>query len=219
MKERVSTPEDFPNLAVYRDGGAWTIAFKNLEFEASKWVLTRNLVLWVGAMVGSVFAAMWLADRMALPWYVWIGGIAAISIGGFWMIRQPRFHRRVIELDFAGNELRVYRDGKLQGRRPLSSMESLTVDEHPEAEAARIRRQDRKESKVSDFERQHTLYGFFGVKGAETVPLVHRAEYPPKNTLREVQRALFWTIETASQGSATLTPTPSTTAPLQPPLD
>ncbi|MFW6027472.1 MAG: hypothetical protein ACOC91_01560, partial [bacterium] len=102
---------------------------------------------------------------------------------------------------------------------------NLTVEPHPETEAARIKRQEKGKKHPSVEEQQHCLFGFFGAKGAEKLLLLNRMEWPVQNSLYEVRQAIIWVqVQGASGSSAPPDDDPrqgvlAEDASLNPPLD
>jgi len=222
MGTRISTASDFPHTAVYErdgpNGHIYTVAFNNKEYAEGwrQWLLTVGvLVLFSGGLVGCG-----IVTSAQVPYWMIVWTILFIA----WVVyfKEPWKVKRAIELDFGTDQLRVLRNRKVEASRQLTRLANLTVDEHPDAEAARVDRTSRGERKPSRKEKQHCLMGWFGTGGAEQVMLVSRAEWPNHNSLFEVRQAVLWAIEKASskaRGSPGFEPPAPIAQTIKPPLD
>jgi len=200
MEMCISSAQDFPNVAVYfRPGPVYRIAFKNLEFAqgAEKAALGIGALIAIVTLVPMAAAYGIYAHHFGVPWYYGAG----VVVGGFLLflslLGRPSQKDRAIELDKGKDRLRVLHNGKPVFERPLSSLQNLTIEPHPEAEYRRQLRIERGEKQMSQQERQHCLFGWFGTFGAEKVMLVSRAEWPSNNSLFEVRQAVMWAKEQA----------------------
>jgi hypothetical protein len=222
MGQRISTAADFARVAVYRrdgpSGPVMTLAFSQKEFvtdRATQLLMAAAILLLIGASVLAVNVGG------ALPQGWLVLGILAAWVAFFAKFKQPWTISRAIELDFGADRLAVFRKGRLDRQQQLSRMANLTVEEHPEAELARLNRQMKGEKSPRVAEKQHCLVGWFGAGGGEQVVLVTRAEFPNRNSLFEVRQAMLWAMEQggnaamASQAQAA----PRTGGGIKPPLD
>lgn len=200
---KVSSAEDFPNVAVYkRDealGPVYRIVFYNKEFVKGLAFLPRWLA------VAASFFAFWplscaVVANVESAWgfLVFPAGFLLMALALDWANR-PRPVKRVIELDGGADRLRVLKNRRVEIERPLSRMSpNLTVVDHPDADYERQLRQERRpeetrwDRKISEAEKTHCLMGYFGVGGAEQVLLLCRAEWPSRHSLIEVQQAIYW---------------------------
>jgi hypothetical protein len=202
MGERISSESDFPKTAVYErngpNGSVYTVAFDNREYDES-WRMFF-VFAWLMVLIFSLIpVAMMLPDGLIEWWIVvWLMAMA----GSFFYLKQPWKLKRAIELDFGADQLRVLRNGRLDNSRRLSTMANLTVEDHPDAEVSRLRRQERRQRRPSVNEKRHCLIGWFGAGGAEQVILLTRAEWPSRHTLFEVRQAILWAIEKAGSGAS-----------------
>lgn len=202
---RISADSDFPHTAVYEragpNGNVYTVAFDNPEY-VEGFLPFLVMAGWLAVFAASVALVAVLSDARLIPWYVSL----AVAFGPaglyFWKFRQPWNIKRAIELDFGADQLRLFRNGRLEGNRRLSGMANLTVEDHPDAGASRLNRQERRQRRLSMNEKRHCLIGWFGAGGAEQVILLTRAEWPSRHTLFEVRQAIMWAIEKAGSGAS-----------------
>ncbi len=143
---------------------------------------------------------IWLGQAREAIGVSWVAGpvvVFGVFAGLIIRLKHPWKMKRAIELDFGADQLRVFKGQKLKISRQLSRMANLTVEDHPDAEHARITRQEHGKKSPKDVEKQHCLIGWFGAGGAEQVMLLARAEWPCRNSLFEVRQAILWAIEQA----------------------
>lgn len=199
---RISTPADFPTAAVYAreepDGPVLTVAFTNYEF-GTNGRRTIGGALALPAMVFAIVAVFTVpfgAFHVNQGWmtlgFIFLGAVLVLHFTGIYRTFPPYPYRIAIELDFGRDRLTVKRNGRRLVERPLFALHNLTVDQHPDAEFSRRNRELRGEKRLSNNEKQHCLFGWFGAGGAEQVPLVTRMEWPNRNSLFEVRQAILW---------------------------
>lgn len=204
---RISTPSDFPHVAVYESIGAkervYTVAFDNLEYIKSRQYLlafAACAVLWFGGLfyLGDVAD---LAGALGLPALAGPAGVYVLMFYLLFRSSRPWKIRRAVELDFGHDRFTVLKGVKPVLRRQLTRMADLTVEDHPEAEIERRKREmsgaKGKSLPLHPKEEQHCLIGWFGARGAEQVVLLCRAEWPSRHSLLEVREAILWAIEQA----------------------
>ena len=64
------------------------------------------------------------------------------------------------------------------------------------------RERHEKRGQLGPFQKQHCLFGWFGVAGAEKVMLLATVGMAARrNSLFEVRQALLWAMETAGRGA------------------
>ncbi len=221
---RISTPGDFPNLAVYErvepTGKVFTIVFKQYEFANG---IRANLIRisWLLVLIAIIYTSPIIAATLEtkdVPKLFSYAVIYGVMLVWFLKIKPLRKVKRTIELDIGVDQLRVLNNGRVEIVRPISRMDNLTVDVHPDAEYRRMVRQEDSNKKLSDEEKQHCLFGWFGAGGAEQIILLSRVEWPSRNSLREVRLAILWAIQQAAGPGAPdlLKPEIDT---IKPPLD
>ncbi|RWI14529.1 MAG: hypothetical protein EOQ92_28705 [Mesorhizobium sp.] len=193
----ISTKADFPNVQVFmrveNARPVMSVVFDNKEFRT--WQNTVLALVAIATFVGSIPAALWAgiaASRMGIPWGYAVAAVGITGVTSFLMVGKGWTVPYVIELDMARDRLRVLRRGRPKTERELSRLANLTVEEHPDTAYARNKRQQQGSQKISDPEKQHCLFGWFGARGAEQVLLVSRAEWPTRHSLMEVQQAIIW---------------------------
>lgn len=238
MNERlISSREDFPSVAVYqRDepaGRVYRIAFVQREFAEKGTARGAWRAL---AVMAAVFASMagctisfQAGESFGWGWG-WTG--IGLTVIGFVAVWEWAFGaskvERAIELDLGNDKLRGLRNNRIEVERALSRMANLTVENHPNAEYKRTVRQQKRQEGLSEEEKTHCLFGWFGVGGAERVVLLCRAEWPCQYTLSEVREAIYWALEQAAAGRLAEESMPDTTpvrraqphgGGLKPPLD
>lgn len=224
--ERISTAADFPNLAVYERAGEtgpiYSILFDNLGYEG--WERTVAAAIGIPLMMLFAFAGLAMSSQAgqdfgAKGFFIGAGVVAAVVIPFLAALMRPWKSRWAIEVDMGALELRVWRKSALKLRRPITPDMALTVDAHPDAEHARMVRQEERKTALSLPEKQHCLFGWFGAKGAEQVVLVTRAEWPCRNSLYEVRQAILWAIQ--QEARRVSQPAGGAGAPgsIRPPLD
>ncbi len=193
----ISTPADFPNVLVFmrveNARPVMSVVFDNKEFRT--WQTTVLALVALVTLAGGVPTAIWAgmsASRMGIPWGYAVAAVAVIGVTSFLMLGKAWTVPYVIELDMALDRFRVLRRGRPKAERELSRLANLTVEEHPNTAYARNKRQQQGSQKISEPEKQHCLFGWFGARGAEQVLLVSRAEWPTRHSLMEVQQAIIW---------------------------
>lgn len=195
----ISTKAQFPNARVYRrdaaDGPVFTIAFRNLERTSGLLLFTVTITAFT-----TPFAVMAVSPALGTLLLLLIAGTTFLVVGAPGPIRQ--YCRRTIEIRPDRDELRFFRGRRLKGRYALSALTYLTVEPHPDAQWARMERQARGVSGPADLDYVHCLYGWFGVGGASQVELMHRVQWPPRLSLREIREAIEWTRKQAAAGPA-----------------
>ena len=185
----------FRNLAIYQrmesSGPVYSIVFKNPEMPKG-WRHVLACTGWFVLFIGGG-PLIWITGNnwVVVPWLT-----ALVVI--FNLIKVPWIETRTIELEYENDRLRVFKNGRLEIERPALQLNDVTVKEHPEAEYKRMRRQERGEKRLRWEEKQHCLFGWFGPGGAEQVVLVSRVEWPCRNSLMEVQAAIYWVDKHAS---------------------
>ncbi|MDP2619204.1 MAG: hypothetical protein Q8P46_03360 [Hyphomicrobiales bacterium] len=224
MGQRISTQTDFSRVAVYRrdgpSGPVMSVAFSQKEFVTD----AGTTVLIVGGaflLMGASVLAVNVGAALPQGWLVL--GILAAWVAFFATFKQPWTISRTIELDFGADRLAVFRNGKIDGQQQLSRLANLTVEDHPDAELARLNRQMKGEKSPRVAEKQHCLVGWFGAGGGEKVVLITRAEFPSRNSLFEVRQAMLWAMEkgagATTGGTGAPTVKPQTGGGIKPPLD
>lgn len=193
----ITTEAHFPNARVYRrddpDGPVYTIVFRNLELR--RW-----------PEVTAIIFAQWLIVMLLLQFYPVTGLITLFlglpALGLYLNIHGPmrRHFQRRIEIRQERDEMRFFRSRRLMGSYPLSALAYLTVEDHPDAERARIDRQERGVKGPGTRDYVHCLFGWFGIGGANKVVLMERAEWPARQSLHEIREALEWTRKRAAAG-------------------
>jgi hypothetical protein len=192
---RISSAADFPHVAVYQDAGpVFSVAFKNREQRS-----LGNQMLWMGGIPvavmvffgGVVAPAMEIDGYRGTAWGFGMLGAFILPAVMFRIAMGPTRSRRVIELDFRRDRLRVLRNGKEALARELSRLHNLTVEPHPMAQ----RETREKGGALGPFQKQHCLFGWFGAGGAEKVMLLARWEWPNQDSLFEVRQAVQWARE------------------------
>jgi hypothetical protein len=205
-EEWLTTAQDFNHVTVYeRRGGdvpVYIVRFQNWEIPKGflvglYWVLAFLVLLAAGILGGA-----WMAEigheigiGWIIPLVIWI----VIIVLAFKKLSVPWNYQRAIEIDQAGDALRIYRDNKLLEQHQLSRLANLTVEPHPEAEAARENRILNNGKRLRWEERQHCLFGWFGIGGAQKICLVCKVEWPNKNSLAEAQAAIMWARDKARE--------------------
>jgi hypothetical protein len=237
----ISDKSHFPNVEIYLRAGAsgkpvYRLVFRNLEYVAALFPLAGRLINYGGGAI--LFLVLIFSPLIIIAPSAWmqgagyrgaIVGLAAVPVFGLYVfaflkLKNPRKTKREIELDYDKDELRIYINGRPSWKRQLSRLESLTIEPHPQVEYARMRRQERGKKKLSDEEKSHELFGYFGEGGAEKVWLVSRAEWPNHNSLREVRAAIIWARNhaggvRADAGHDFETPETKEGGTIKPPLD
>ena len=196
---RITTKADFPHLGIWavRDSGI-VIAFQHAE-APGVFVRIRNYLFAVFSVAFGL-ALLWLLLKFnIIPDYI-PGGIPAIGavlfcgfgvpgiliwLTGLWPTPFVMIERQ-IHFDPVRDQVRVYFNRKMRTMRSLSLFYTTTVEEHPKAQIERMKHG----GKIGNYQKQHVLYGWFGVSGAEKVPLLSRWEWPYMNSLIEVQKAI-----------------------------
>lgn len=214
-----SNPRDFPNVAVYERAGpvypVYTVVFSNYEWEG------------LDRAVAAVFMVAGLASWF--PWTIQIGANiagwtgAGVVVAGiaflFWWLAQPWKYKRAIELDFAADQVRVYRNGRLKKILPLQNYNTLTTEEHADAPLVRQRKQEstniRDQIRLRPAEKQVCLVYHYG--GGASEPLFCRMEWPYRGSLREVHYAFEWTRALMVE-NVKAQPRPGTMKDINPPL-
>ena len=194
----INRPDEFPRVAIYErqgnGGPIYRVAFYNKEFVRGWEAAPRSLVAIVAGVLFPIVMAFAVitTENMGVSW---VTGAAVclvlyfILFANLWKAAQSE---RAIELDNGADRLRVLKSGRVQLERPLSALVNLTVEPHPEAESKRQIRQEAGNKKLTEEERSHCLFGWFGPGGAEKVLLITRAEWPNLQTLFEVRQAVLW---------------------------
>ncbi|MDP2619203.1 MAG: hypothetical protein Q8P46_03355 [Hyphomicrobiales bacterium] len=208
-------------------GPLFRIVFRNHEFvdrllPEAGWLANApaNLifaVLFVGFPF-FLFAGIGVGDEIGIPWGISAAAILGAYAWGFMKFKSLRTLNRIIELEPGADRLRVLMGGTVSVERQLSRLASLTVEPHPEVEVHRMRRQERKQTRLTDAEKTHCLFGWFGVAGAEKVLLLSRAEWPNRDSLFEVRQAIEWAREQA-RGAAPQMKITGGDHGIKPPLD
>ena len=193
----ISTKADFPNVQVFlrveNSRPVLSVVFENREFKTAKRQIAASFALLsMMAIVPVTIYLGQLAQRMGLPWYFGSGPFFAVAVTPFFLAFRAFYVSRTIELDLGRDRLRVWKDGRPEVERQLSRLANLTVEDDPNAESARVRRQQKRDDKLKEVEKQHCLFGWFGARGAERVLLLTRAEWPSLHSLIEVQQAVIW---------------------------
>lgn len=219
--KRIDKPGDFPTVEVYESlepkGKNYSIAFKNLEYTANVGITFLSIM---AAMLTSILIMVY-ARELGDPLFGYLlFGSFFLILTVFIIFKQPASVDRNIEFNTGTGLLRVIRKGLVEIERPYKRLHNLTVEDHPDAEFKRSDRQQRGEKNLKIEEKQHCLIGWFGEGGAEQVILLYRAEWPNRNSLFEIQKAILWTIE-QSVGMGSDGPDPMTQGPntIKPPLD
>ena len=219
---RISTPADFPNVAVYAreelGGAVYTIAFTNMEF-GTAWrralgIAHVFLIVLIPITLGNLGFGN---DLLIAAPLVYAAVLVVLNFSGISRFFPPYPYRREIELDYRDGSMRVKRNGHLMVERSLVNLHNLTVEDHPDAEFSRRSRELRGERRLSNNEKQHCLFGWFGGGGAEQMPLVTRMEWPNRNSLYEVRQAIVWTLGQAAGPAAQ--ETTGERRGIKPPLD
>ncbi len=209
---RISTAADFPRVAVYAraepTGVVHTVAFSNPEFGTNG----RRTVGGALALPATVFAIVAVvtvpfgAFHVNQGWmtvgFIFLGAVLVLHLTGIFRTFPPYSYRITVELDFGRDRITVKRNGRRLVQRALSALHNLTVEDHPDAEFSRRNRELRGEKRLSNNEKQHCLFGWFGGGGAEQVALVTRMEWPNRNSLYEVRQAILWAIEKSAGQAA-----------------
>lgn len=194
----INRSDEFPRVAIFErqgnGGPIYRVAFYNKEFVRGWEAAPRGLFGFVAALAFVPVMAFFTitAENMGVSW---VSGAAAglvlygVLFANLWKAKKSE---RAIELDNGADRLRVLKSGRVQLERPLSAIVNLTVEPHPEAESKRLIRQEAGNKKLTEEERSHCLFGWFGPGGAEKVLLITRAEWPNLQTLFEVRQAVLW---------------------------
>ena len=208
--KRISSDEQFSNLAVYEEGGSRgdvnNIVFEHLEWGPNhewKWMFLGSMFLFIFGWVAVKDLSYWL------PWageWTWLGYIIGFIV--LWAVVWRKWHKpvlvsRLIEMNFSGDKLKVYdvKKGEVLSEWPLDRLHNITVDEHPLAAQKAIERQSSKNPRdLSEEEKSHVLTGRFGEGGGEAAVLLHRAEWPCENSLLEVRQAMVWALKRHNEG-------------------
>lgn len=220
---QISTPDDFPLVRVsVREGPEFAIEFPNKSFDGWK---ARALWLFsLVAIAGFFPAAIWSAFKLDDLGFNPLWGLLAcfgLLIFSFSRLQYPWRSQGRIELDYGRDELRVLKNGRRKVRRKLSNLHNMTLELHPRADEARLKRMMQGEKSMSTFEKTHALTAWFGVSGAERVDLVYRAEWPPMQSLGEVLRAVRWVETIHEEGTKGGAAASSSANPdtIKPPVD
>lgn len=195
----------------------FNIVFRNREIRG-----IASGLFWFSATIPALFGMMAIGPGLSEAFGIGIGwsvlaGFAAIPVL-FGIGLSPQRTNGAIELDFAGDQLRVLRNGRTKVTRQLTRLTNLTIEPHPQAMVEHQRRG----GKIGPFQKTHCLFGFFGAGGAEKVLLVCRWEFPSHESLLEVLKAVQWVVEKVNSGFG---PPEETGEPMQrrggikPPLD
>ncbi|MGZ8246325.1 hypothetical protein, partial [Methylomagnum sp.] len=192
--KRITGGDDFQHTAVYESNSpgsrGYRVEFKNWEYSKSDLERVFSGVLFFFGILTGMYIALILGG---------LGVILALIGLAVWYnkVKSPWSVKRAIELDMGADRIQVFNGGRMEIERKLSRMENLTVEDHPEAEFARMNRQQKGEKELKEVEKTHCLMGWFGVGGSEQVMLVTRAEWPCRHSLFEVRQAILWCIERA----------------------
>jgi hypothetical protein len=209
---RISTAADFPTVAVYArsepEGPVYTVAFTNHEFgtvgrlAVGGALATAGVVSVIPSLVITLFGGFqFYAGTITLA-VAYVAVLTVLNLTGWFRVFPPYPYPVTVELDFGRDRITVKRKGRRLVERTLSALHNLTVEDHPDAEHSRRNRELRGEKRLSNNEKQHCLFGWFGGGGAEQVPLVTRMEWPNRNSLFEVRQAILWTNEKARSQAA-----------------
>jgi len=199
MKERISNAADFPGLVVYREalpaGPVYSIEFQNKELRppmaGTETIILENLwaLLWIVLFL-SLFGWGVYALYNFPQWGIWNFAFLFLPIALVFYFGLTRITvRRRIELDFAGREFRVWRNGRVKLRKPLTLQNiQLAIEPH----YAVFRGTDGSAQLAA---KTHCLVGYFGMAGADRAVLLCRYERHPVGGLREVAEAVMWAWE------------------------
>jgi hypothetical protein len=226
---RVDQPGDFEKLAVWfadePHGPVFRISFWHREWPSE----LRKIVPYPAVALAIVLVFV-TAGKMSSPgwWYVCLAAIAAGVIAVCYWSENAVKVSCDVELNVGANLFRIRKrtifGSDIEIERPLDRLAGLTIDEHPDAELARAIAQERREKGLSsqglsNAEKSHCLFGFFGARGAVKVLLLTRAEWPTQHSLFEVQQAIEWVKELANRedfnGDADTGPRPGMNPPLE----
>jgi hypothetical protein len=179
MRERITTAADFPGLAIYREelptGPVYSIEFWNKEQPG--WGVPFLFVL-AGALC--IVGTFYDFDRFGASFVLFF---PALVIG--LLLYLPRSFWRVIEMDFGAGEMRIKRSGRVKIRKPLPRFDlNVTLERHPMI-------YDRNPDRARAGQKQHCLVGYFGLMGTDRTVLMCRHEWPPQQSLMEVQGAIM----------------------------
>lgn len=200
----ISDRNDFPHVQVLRtdttSGPILRIGFKNREPRPAGpgilvvllSVVPLAVIIWMLANPPDISG-----DAKGYLLLVMIGAELLLFVCGTILLIVPQNTRRLIELDFPADTFRVKRKDKTTVERPLKRLHGLAVEPHPDAEYKRHKRMNQGDRALSKEEKMHCLVGYFGYEGAERVDLVSRLEWPNRNSLIEVQRAIFFANDKA----------------------
>jgi hypothetical protein len=197
---RVATEQDFPNLSMHMaENIGIVIAFWQLE-GGGFWLSLRNFIIGGSYCVlgwGAVYLVIGSGALRNFPdgWPYGLALLGTAFVLGFCLPGAlimwtkispvpPFLIRRLIHIDPARDQFRVYRAKKLEITRPLSQFYTTTVEEHPKAYKEQMK------GKVGVYSKQFMLFGWFGMGGGVKVPLFARWEWPYQNSLIEVQKAI-----------------------------
>jgi hypothetical protein len=204
---RISTAADFPRLAVYAredpEGPVYTVSFTNNEFGSNGrravGIALSFLVLLIPIALGNLG---FRNELLIIVTLVYLAVLVVLHFSGWHRVFPPYPYPVTVELDVGRDRIVVRRNGRRVVERAYSALHNLTVEDHPDAEHSRRNRELRGEKRLSNNEKQHCLFGWFGGGGAEQVPLVTRMEWPNRNSLFEVRQAILWTNEKARSQAA-----------------
>ena len=206
--KKISTDELFPHLDVLMEespkGPRFGVRFWNWEegpllVRFFKNILLGPLIILFG------MAWLWAVIADALGWIALPEGNAGtqtiFALGGVGvplaLVAAYYFHRPVralyqIGVDPVEDDLVLYRKGRPKLRRKLSALAALSLGPHPDLP---LEYEKNRTSKAGPKQKQHCLFAHFGPGGAERVMMVARWEWPPENSLFEVQQAVEWTLQ------------------------
>jgi hypothetical protein len=207
--KKISDNAQFPYVSVFLEerekGPRFGVQFWNWE-EGS--LLSRFFRKLVFGPVVLLFSFAWLlaliadkAEWVTVPegtgiWaYLAVGAVSCIVVMAAARMMTPPFKALYqIVIDPIDDQFAIYR-GKGTVERPfllrkLSGCYGFSLGPHPELP---LEYEKNKTGKAGPKQKQHCLFGHFGPGGAERVMLVARWEWPPENSLYEVQQALEWT--------------------------
>ena len=226
----LTSDADFPTVRIYGEkrpkGPLFSIVFMNPE-DGNFLQKFLAVVLFAPVMLAAPLLPVWfgVAEQMGYItfWKHEHGGwliLGTMAVGVFigavahFMGNPPFNVRYEIQVDHGEDHFTVYRKGRRQMWRPWSRLAAVTVGEHPDVPLEL----EQKKGKLGPKQRQHCLFGHFGIGGAEKIVLVTRWEWPPQGSLFEVQQAIEM-VRNVLGKMEQLVEAQGSRAPSLPPLD
>jgi hypothetical protein len=227
LEERAKGPRFGVQFWNWEEGSLLSRFFRNLVFAP---VLLLCAFAWLLALIADKTGWVTVPEGTGIWAYL---AVCAVSVAGGMaagrMMTPPFKALYQIVIDPIDDQFAIYRGkGRRTAQRPfllrkLSACYGFSLGPHPDLP---LEYEKNKTGKAGPKQKQHCLFGHFGPGGAERVMLVARWEWPPENSLYEVQQALEWTkqivlrmYETAAAPAGAITGPPGFGGRILPPDD